>query len=78
MKRTKALYLFILTIIFLAFALLITAKLAGANADDPDQHRAVVFLPVVLQQCRIGQDCAVVEPTPAQPCDSNPDWPYCP
>lgn len=74
MKRTKALYLFILTIIFLAFALLITAKLAGANADDPDQHRAVVFLPVVLQQCRVGQDCAVVEPTPQPECDAKYWW----
>ena len=34
MKRTKALYLFILTVIFLAFALLITAKLAGAAGDS--------------------------------------------
>ena len=74
MKRTKALYLFILTVIFLAFALLITAKLAGANADDPEQHRAVVFLPVVLQQCRIGYECAIVEPTPQPPCDEEYWW----
>jgi hypothetical protein len=72
-KRTKALYLFILTVIFLAFALLITAKLAGANVD-PDQHRVVVFLPVVLQQCRIGYECAIVEPTPQPPCDAKYWW----
>jgi hypothetical protein len=75
MKRTKALYIFLLTVIFLAFALLITAKLAGAQDD---QQRIVLFMPVLYQQCRTGQVCAVIEPTPAQPCDSNPDWPYCP
>jgi hypothetical protein len=74
MKRTKALYLFIWTVIIVTCILLITAKLAGANADDPEQHRIVLFLPVVLQQCRIGQDCALPEP-PAQPeCDEEYWW----
>jgi hypothetical protein len=85
-KRTKALYIFLLTVIFLAFALLITAKLAGANADTVIQEitteagpmRAAAFVALIYQQCRTGQGCAVIEPTPAQPCDSNPDWPYCP
>jgi len=73
MKRNKALYLFILTVIFLTFALLITAKLAGANVD-PGQLRVVVFIPMLLQQCRIGQDCAVVEPTPQPECDEEYWW----
>ena len=73
MKRTKALTLFIWSVIIITCILLLAAQLAGANVD-PEQLRMVVFLPVVLQQCRIGQDCAVVEPTPQQPCDAKYWW----
>jgi hypothetical protein len=73
----KLLYAIILIVILAAFFLIVTAKLAGANADEPasaDQHRPVVFFPILLQQCRTGYNCAVVEPTPQAECDLKYWW----
>jgi len=74
---------FILTVIFLTFACLVFAQLSGlaaiAGETDPDQLRMVVFIPILLQQCRTGYDCAVVEPILPEPkpqpvCDEKHWW----
>lgn len=72
MKKFAKIILLFVVIWVITFSCL--HLIANADAADPEQHRVVMFLPVLLQQCRAGQDCAVVEPTAQPECDLKYWW----